>query len=155
MGPQLTFDLLIFDRNEGAIAKEVATREALHEEFNARLKTAAGEVRALLSEHKLLERQLKSVEPRLRKTKAIAAQTEAAYKQNLIDERAYLETQIARLTIERQKIELEQELFEGQVSLEKFTGTDITQMSISTDEPQDGVIAWDHESIGSRDAPQH
>ena len=45
-GPQASFELPVFNRNEGAIALEQATREALNREFNARLTAAAGEIGA-------------------------------------------------------------------------------------------------------------
>lgn len=140
LGPHVTFELPIFDRNEGAIAREGATRAALHAEFSARLTAAAGEIRALLSEQLLLQRQLARLEPRLRKAKTIAAQSEVAFRQNLLDERVYVETQLAQLTMERQKIELERALMEGRASLATLIGAGLPQVVPHVEPPKGGVL---------------
>jgi outer membrane protein TolC len=134
--PQITFDLPVFDRNQGVIARESATREALHEEFDARLKAAASEVGALLAEQALAQRQLAELAPRLKRAETIAAQSETAYRQNLLDERAYVDTQLARLTIERQKIELQRALLEGRASLATLTGADLPPVAINSGSQQ-------------------
>ncbi|WP_298423053.1 TolC family protein [Rhodoblastus sp.] len=131
VGPQITLDLPVFDRNQGVIARESATREALHAEFDARLKAAASEVGALLAEQALAQRQLAELAPRLKRAETIAAQSETAYRQNLLDERAYVDTQLAQLTIERQKIELQQALLEGRASLATLTGADLPPVTIN------------------------
>jgi biotin carboxyl carrier protein len=71
LGPQLTVDLPMFDRNQGGIAVEQATREQLYREFNARISAAAGEIGALLSEQALLSPQLADLEPRLKEARTI------------------------------------------------------------------------------------
>ena len=91
-GPQASFELPVFNRNEGAIAIEQATREELNREFNARLTAATGEIGALQSEQALLGRQLANIEPRLKEARLIADKAEAAFKQGLFDERAYVDT---------------------------------------------------------------
>ncbi len=53
-GPVVTFDLPIFNRNQGVIAAERATRKKLHDEYEARLNAAAGEITAMLDSHALL-----------------------------------------------------------------------------------------------------
>ncbi len=140
LGPHITFELPIFDRNEGAIAKENATRETLRAQFDARLTAAAGEIKALIAQQTLLQRQLASLEPRLRKAKAIAAQSETAFRQNLLDERTYVDTQVATLTMERQKIELEQALLEGRTSLATLTGAGLPRVDIGHPPTQTGGL---------------
>jgi Outer membrane efflux protein len=80
-GPQLTVDLPIFNRNQGGIAVEQATREQLNREFNSRISAATGEIGALLSEQALLSRQLAGLEPRLKEARTIAEKTETAFKE--------------------------------------------------------------------------
>lgn len=129
-GPQLTIDLPIFDRNQGGIALEEATREQLNREFSARLTAATGEVGALLSEQALLSRQLASLEPRLRQARDIAERTETAFRQGTFDERAYVDIEVARLTREQEKVALQQALLEGQVGLATLVGAGLPSVTI-------------------------
>jgi outer membrane protein TolC len=140
VGPQVSFDLPIFDRNEGTIARESATREALNLEFNARLTATTGEVGALLSEQALLARQLASLEPRLKQARAIAGQSETAFKQGLLDERAYVDTQVAQLSLEQQKIALQQGLLEGLAALATLTGAGMPRVAIVPEAPAADVL---------------
>lgn len=135
LGPQVTIDLPIFDRNQGAIATEEATREQLNREFNARLTTATGEVSALISEQELLSRQLASVELRLKEARVIADKTEAAYKQGSFDERTYVDIQVAMLNREQEKIALQQALLEGQVGLATLVGSGMPHVRIAPEPP--------------------
>jgi outer membrane protein TolC len=135
VGPQVSFDLPIFDRNEGAIARETATREALNREFNARLTAATGEVDALLSEQALLARQFAAIEPRLRQARMIAEKSETAFKQNLLDERAYVDTQVAQLALEQEKIGLQQAMLDGQAALATLTGAGLPRVAIEPEAP--------------------
>jgi outer membrane protein TolC len=140
VGPTVSFELPIFDRNEGAIAKEGATREALNREFTARLTAAAGEIQALVSEQALLARQFASVEPRLKEARMIAEKSEAAFRQNLLDERAYVDTQVAQLALEQEKIGLQQALLEGQVALATLTGSGLPHVTIEPETPGIGML---------------
>jgi outer membrane protein TolC len=134
-GPQVTIDLPLFDRNQGAIAVEQATREQLYQEFNARLSAAAGEINALLSEQTLLSRQLAGVEPRLKEAHAIAQMADMAFKQGAFDERAYVEIEVALLAREQEKAGLQQAILEGQVGLATLTGAGMPQAAIAPEEP--------------------
>ena len=60
-GPQITMDLPIFDRNQGNIAIETATRRKLHDEFSARISTAIGEVNSMLADTALIAEQIQTV----------------------------------------------------------------------------------------------
>ena len=134
-GPQLTIDLPIFDRNQGGIAVEQATREQLYREFNARISAATGEIGALLSEQALLSRQLADLEPRLKEARTIAEKTEAVFKQGTFDERAYVDIEVARLAREREKVGLQQALLEGQVGLATLVGAGTPQVAIQPEAP--------------------
>jgi outer membrane protein TolC len=134
-GPQLTVDLPIFDRNQGGIAVEQATREQLYREFNARISAATGEIGALLSEQALLSRQLADLEPRLKESRTIAEKTETVFKQGTFDERAYVDIEVARLAREQEKVGLQQALLEGQVGLATLVGTGMPQVVIEPEAP--------------------
>jgi len=140
VGPTISFELPVFDRRQGSVARENATRDTLHAEYSARLTAARGEVDALLSEQALARRQLAAIETRLKVAKTIASQSDAAYHQNLLDERAYVETQVSHFTIERQRIEVQQVILEGQASLSILTGAGLPKVAISPEPPPSGVI---------------
>lgn len=134
-GPQLTIDLPVFDRNQGAIAVEQASREQLYQEFNARLSAAAGEINALLLEQTLLSRQLAGVEPRLKEARMIAQMAEMAFKQGAFDERAYVEIEVALLAREQEKAGLQQAMLEGQVGLATLIGANMPRAVIEPEAP--------------------
>ncbi len=134
-GPQASFELPVFNRNEGAIAIEQATRAELNREFNARLTAATGDIGALQSEQALLARQLADIEPRLTEARVIAGKAEAAFKQGLFDERAYTDTEVALLTREEEKISMQQALLDGQVELATLIGAGMPQVEIGPERP--------------------
>ncbi len=139
-GPHVTMDLPIFDRNQGGVALERATREQLYREFNARISAATGEIGALLSEQSLLSRQLADLEPRLKEARLIAEKTAAAFAQGTLDERSYVDIEVARLTREREKIGLQQAILEGQVGLATLVGAGMPQIEIEPDLPPAGRL---------------
>lgn len=134
-GPQATFDIPIFDRNQGNIAVERATREALSAEFNARLTAATGEIDSLLSQRALLRRQLSRLEPRLAEARRISKLTEAAFKQGAFDERAYVDVAVAALQREQEQIALRQSLLESEVTLSTLTGAGLPSIALEPEPP--------------------
>lgn len=134
-GPQLTVDLPIFDRNQGGIAVEQATREQLYREFNTRISAAVGEINSLLSEQTLLSRQLFGLRPRLKEARTIAKKTEMAFKQGTFDERAYVDIEVALLAREQEKVGLQQAILEGQVRLATLGGISMPQVAIESEAP--------------------
>ncbi len=138
-GPHVIIDLPIFDRNQGGIAFEEATREQLYQQFNARISAATGEIDALLSEQSLLSRQLAGLEPRVKEARTIAEQTQTAFKQGALGERAYVDIEVARLTREREKVGLQQALLEGQVGLATLVGAGMPQIEIEPAPPAEVV----------------
>lgn len=155
IGPHITFEVPIFDRNESAIAKERATREALHGEFTARLNAAAGEIKALLTEQQLVQRQIAGLGPRLSRAKAIAAQSEEGFRQNLIDERVYVETQLAVLSMDRQRLEQQQVLLEGRVTLATLTGAGLPRILVRHENGDSGVLGGLYRRLGWRAADEN
>jgi outer membrane protein TolC len=129
-GPEASFDLPIFDHNEGNIAAAQATRTELQREFAARVTATAGEVEALLSEQALLRRQLVALDSRLHEARLIAGKTELAFAHGDFDDRAYVDIEVSLLTQEQQKLALQQALAEQQVALATLTGAGLPQIDI-------------------------
>lgn len=140
VGPQASFDLPIFDRNEGNIAVEQATREALQREFAARLTAATGEIEALVSEQALLRRQLAGLRPRLDQARAIADKADVAFKQGSFDPRAYVDVEVALLTLQQQDLLLRQALFENQVTLATLLGAGLPRAQLAPPPPADNPL---------------
>lgn len=140
VGPQASFDLPIFDRNEGNIAVEQATREALRREFSARLTAATGEIEALLSEQALLRRQYAGLRPRLAQARAIADKAEIAFKQGNFEPRAYVDVEVALLSLQQQDIALTQAILESQVTLATLLGAGLPRAQLAPAPPPDNPL---------------
>lgn len=133
IGPTITMDLPIFNRNQGNIAIETATRQKLHDEYELRLTTATSEIRGLLTSQELLRKQLGVA----RQAAEIAERTEHgaddAYDAGLIDERSYVDLVTAALARRQEVLAIEQNLLEQQVALATLTGA---QMPIADPIPE-------------------
>ena len=130
VGPQISLELPVFDRNQGNIAIERATREQLHAEYAARLAAANGQVRAALSEIALLQRQLASVRAELPALERAASRAQSAFDSAAIDDRAYVDLVSARYAKEQELVLLEQSLLDQQVALATLTGAGLPQVTL-------------------------
>ena len=122
-GPAITFDLPIFDHNQGNIAIERATRQQLHDEYTVRLQTSRDEVLALLAEQAQLDAQRVALAPQDADAERRMAQAEHAWHAGLIDIRNYVDVVTAVSTRQAAAITLEKNQYEGQVALATLLGT--------------------------------
>ncbi|HLH93506.1 MAG TPA: TolC family protein [Xanthobacteraceae bacterium] len=132
-GPALTMDIPIFDRNQGNIAVESATRAQLHAEFAARLSEAHSEVLASLATQRLLMRQLDEERAELPVLKGFAKQAEDAMNAGNIDERAYVDLVSASYSKEKAVLGLEQQLLEQEVAVATLIGAGMPRASLPTE----------------------
>jgi outer membrane protein TolC len=130
LGPQITFDLPIFDRNQGNIAIEQATREKLHAEFTARLAAADGDVRGMLADQVVLARQLPSIRAQLGRLQAASSRAAAAFAAGNIDERSYVDLISARLAKQQELIALEQLMLAQQAAIATLVGAGMPRMML-------------------------
>jgi outer membrane protein TolC len=121
-GPQVSFDLPIFDRNQGNIAIERATRQQLHDEFTARLVGAQHDVLALLADQVLLRSQLDGKRAQLAVLANAAEQGEAAYLAGDLDERGAVDILVAHSAKEQEVLTMEQNLLDQQVAIATLLG---------------------------------
>lgn len=124
-GPGISFELPIFDRNQGNIAIASATRQQLHDEYVSRMLSAKNQIDALLSEQAQAHAQLEALQPQLRQTARAAAQAQAAFRQGDIDIRSQVDLGVAALTRQAAAMKLEQNLLEQQVALATLVGADL------------------------------
>jgi len=122
-GPQIGFDLPIFDRNQGGIAISTATRRQLHDEYAVRLATARQDIEALLAERRVALDQRDALAPNLGAARQMAANARKAWSDGNLDTRAYTDFATTALAREAAMITLEQNLAEQQIALATLLGS--------------------------------
>ena len=124
-GPTITISLPIFDRNQGNIAIERATRQGLHDEYQARLDTAYGAAERLITELNLIEAQYRESLDSIRRLRDAANVADQAYAAGNLDERSYVDLHASLLAKEIETLKLEQTLIEQRIVLQTLIGSDI------------------------------
>jgi outer membrane protein TolC len=119
----ITISLPIFDRNQGNIAIERATREQLREEYQARLDAAYGEAVRLISELRLAENQYRSSVESIRRLREAVATAEPAFRAGNLDERTFVDLRTSLLAKEIATAKLEQIIFQQRVGLQTLIGS--------------------------------
>jgi outer membrane protein TolC len=132
-GPGITMDLPIFDRNQGNIAIERATREQLRAEFQARLSAAQSEVLGALATMKLISRQLEEERAELPVLQGFANQGEAAMNAGNLTERDYVDLVSANYAKKRDVLQLEQLLLEQEVQIATLIGAGMPRATMPTE----------------------
>jgi outer membrane protein TolC len=121
-GPTISMSLPIFDRNQGGVAIETATRRRLQEEYSARLTAAHGQVLAILTERAQVQAQLARLRSEMPGAEAAARKALAAAATRNLDERALVDLLATRAAKAQQVVTLEQTLAEQQVALATLVG---------------------------------
>ena len=134
IGPQIALELPIFDRNQGNVAIERATRQQLHDEYTARLVAADGQVRAMLAEIALLKQQLAMSRRDLASTASAARAATLALSAANLDERSYVDLVSARYAKEQEVVSLEQSMLEQEVAIATLIGAGMPPISLPPDE---------------------
>ncbi len=130
LGPQLTMDLPVFDRNQGNIAQEQATREQLHAEFNARLIAAKSEVEALLAEQKILHEQLAAKRDLFAAIAPIVTSAENAYRSGDIDARNYVDLVATHNAKQQEILAMQLTLLEQQIAIATLVGVGMPPVAL-------------------------
>ena len=134
VGPQITLELPLFDRNQGNIAIERATRQQLHDEYAARLAASVGQVEAAASEIQQLRAQLARAERERASTARMARSAESALAQGGIDERSYVDLATTDIAKEVQIATLRQALLEQEVAIETNIGAGMPTLTLPPEE---------------------
>jgi outer membrane protein TolC len=116
-GPQMTLELPIFNRNQGTIAIERATRQQLHDEFTARLIGARSEVSALLADQQLLEDQLEEKRERQATLAEAAERATRAHLAHDLDERSYSDALRTRDAAALELLDLSEAILQQQLAI--------------------------------------
>ncbi|HLK70601.1 MAG TPA: TolC family protein [Steroidobacteraceae bacterium] len=134
-GPTATFDLPIFDRNQGQVAIARATREQLLEQYQARLDATVGQVRGLLALEQRTVEDLQGVRAAGETATQLSSNAQHAYHDGNIDLRTLTDFQTAALERSLEITTLERTLAETQVSLAVDLGLGLPTTSLLTPAP--------------------
>jgi outer membrane protein TolC len=135
VGPQITLELPLFNRNQGNIALARATRSQLHAEFSARLANSRAEVQSLLADMELLQRQLALKRPQLTELEQIVGRARGAYRDGDLDERTFVDLLTARNAKQQEILAIEQTLLEQQIAVATLTGAGLPPVALSAETP--------------------
>jgi len=121
-GYELSADLPLFDRNQGSIALEKATRQQLFDEFINRVFEARNDIAVSVAEIESLNYQIAFAESAVPVLERLVADYEKAVNVGNADVLSYY---TARNDLDKKKIEivkLKQERIDGWIALENATG---------------------------------
>lgn len=124
-GIGITLSLPVFDRNQGSIAIEKATRERLHDEYQTRLNEAYSQVKRLLAQMKLVSSQYQAVEGVLPEMELTVKRAKEALDVGNMDVRMYTDLQAALLKKYLEAIMLEQSILEQRIALQTSLGSEL------------------------------
>jgi outer membrane protein, heavy metal efflux system len=116
-GPNVTFDLPIFNRNQGQIEQTKATRELLHAQYQSRLDAAVGDIRGLAAQAKQLEAQLAQARKAARSADALLLAARGAFEHGNLDRRALTDYETSALQRQLEVVDLERSLGEDAITL--------------------------------------
>ncbi|HEY2019653.1 TolC family protein [Paraburkholderia sp.] len=126
-GFQINLSLPIFNRNQGNVAIEKATRQRLRDEYQTRLNQAYAEVARLREDGAILARQLQQTEAALPHVERAAQLAGAAYAEHNLALGAYTDAQSAALTKRIDVATLREALAEQRVGLQALLGSAISE----------------------------
>jgi outer membrane protein TolC len=124
-GFQINLSLPIFNRNQGNVAIERATRQRLRDEYQDRLNTAHADVAQMRADTAIITRQLQATEAALPDVESAAKHAAAAYAEHNLALGAYVDTQSAALTKHIDAATLRESLAEQRVGLQALLGSAI------------------------------
>ncbi|WGS55292.1 TolC family protein (plasmid) [Paraburkholderia sp. D15] len=136
-GFQINLSLPIFNRNQGNVAIEKATRQRLRDEYQMRLNQAYADVARLRADSAILARQLKQTEATLPDTDAAATHAAQAYAEHDITLTAYTDAQTAALSRQIDIATLRESLAEQHVAMQALLGSVIHDAFIAARTPND------------------
>jgi outer membrane protein TolC len=120
-----TLNLPLFDRNQGDIAVQRATREQLRAEYQARLDQATGDAFRIWTEMQQLGRAIADIESRLPDLQVAADNAERAYLAGDLPALTYVTLQSAVLNRQSEISDLRQSLWSDAIALSSVIGTQI------------------------------
>jgi len=121
-GFNVAVDVPIFDRNQGNIAGERATRQRLRDEYNQRVFEARSDIAAAIADIHLLGQQIAAAEEALPLLEKLVASAQTAVEQHNADVLSYYTARSNLLQKRIQLIKLQEQLLEANTALEIASG---------------------------------
>lgn len=130
-GPMATFDLPIFDRNQGQVAQARATRLVLHEQYQSRLDDAFGSAKGLDAQIRRLTEDVRNALVAAAAAEKMSAAAQKAYAQGNMDQRSLADFETTSLDRRVEALALERSLGETQITLTVELGLGLPQTRIA------------------------
>ena len=130
-GPAATFDLPVFDRNQGQVAQTRATRLLLHDQYQARLDAAFGSVSGLDAQARRLTEDLGNASSAAAAAEKMSQAAQKAYAQGNMDQRSLADFETTTLDRRIQALALARSLGETQITLTVELGLGLPQTRIA------------------------
>src|SRR6516164_9815662 len=121
-GFNVAIDVPIFDRNQGAIATERATRQRLRDEYNQRMFEARSDIATAIADIRSLGRQIAAAEEALPLLEKLVSSAQTAVEQGNADVLGYYTARSNLLQKRIQLIKLQEQLLEAHTALEIASG---------------------------------
>jgi cobalt-zinc-cadmium efflux system outer membrane protein len=121
-GFNVAVDVPIFDRNQGVIATERATRQKLLDEYNQRVFEARSDIATALADIRSLNRQVAAAEEALPVFERLVSSAQTAREQGNADVLSYYTARNSLLQKRIQLIKLQEQLLEAHTALEIASG---------------------------------
>ena len=115
-------DVPIFDRNQGVIANERATRQRLRDEYNQRVFEARSDIATAIADIRSLDRQIAAAEEALPLLEKLVSSAQTAVGQGNADVLGYYTARSNLLQKRIQLIKLQEQLLEAHTALEIASG---------------------------------
>jgi outer membrane protein, heavy metal efflux system len=134
-GPTATFDLPVFDRNQGQVAQGRATRLVLHEQYQSRLDDAFGSATGLDAQARRLTVDLRAAAAAATAAEKISASAQHAYAQGNMEQRSLADFETTALDRRIEALALERSLGETEITLTVELGLGLPQARIAAESP--------------------
>ena len=121
-GFNVAVDVPIFDRNQGVIATERATRQRLRDEYNQRVFEARSDIAVAIADIRSLNRQIAAAEEALPLLEKLVSSAQSAVEQRNADVLSYYTARSNLLQKRIQLIRLQEQLLEAHTALEVASG---------------------------------
>src|SRR5438477_3794835 len=121
-GFNVAVDVPIFDRNQGVIASERATRHRLRDEYNQRVFEARSDIATAIADIRSLDRQIAAAEEALPLLEKLVSSAQTAVEQGNADVLGYYTARSNLLQKRIQLIKLQEQLLEAHTALEIASG---------------------------------
>jgi outer membrane protein, heavy metal efflux system len=134
-GPTATFDLPVFDRNQGQVAQARATRRVLHEQYQSRLDDAFSSAKGLDAQARRLAVDLRRAATAAVTAQKMSASAQRAYARGDMDQRSLADFETTALDRRIEALSLERSLGETEITLTVELGLGLPQARIAAETP--------------------